>query len=110
MKDLLRSVAMAFQMFSVFPMPNVEWKKENMKYMLCALPLVGAVIALALRLWLLLRRRPPHHSLFEGDDAEQPAAQGTDCCSGTRPSLKLKIRLNVSKASENPAVKSGKLK
>lgn len=51
MKNLLRSVAMAFSMFSVVPMPMVEWKKENMKYMLCALPLVGVVIGLALCVW-----------------------------------------------------------
>jgi len=54
MKTLFRSVAMAFSMFSVVPMPAVEWKKENMKYMLCALPLVGVVIAAALCLWHLL--------------------------------------------------------
>ena len=48
MKDVLRSAAMAFLMFSVIPMPRVEWKKENMRYMLCCLPLVGAVIAGAL--------------------------------------------------------------
>lgn len=48
---VLRSIAMAFSMFSVVPMPMVEWKKENMKYMLCALPLVGVVIGLALCLW-----------------------------------------------------------
>ncbi len=51
MKTLFRSIAMAFSMFSVVPMPMVEWKKENMKYMLCALPLVGVVIGLALCLW-----------------------------------------------------------
>ena len=51
MKTLFRSVAMAFSMFSVVPMPMVEWKKENMKYMLCALPLVGVVIGLALCVW-----------------------------------------------------------
>ncbi len=54
MKSLFRSVAMAFSMFSVIPMPLVEWKKENMKYMLCALPLVGAVIGGALYLWMRL--------------------------------------------------------
>ena len=54
MKDILRSAAMAFQMFSVVPMPRVEWKKENMRYMLCCLPLVGAVIMAALWLWMLL--------------------------------------------------------
>ena len=31
MKDVLRSAAMAFLMFSVIPMPRVEWKKENMR-------------------------------------------------------------------------------
>ena len=33
-------------------MPRIEWKKENMRYMLCALPLVGAAIGLALTLWV----------------------------------------------------------
>ena len=51
MKTLFRSIAMAFSMFSIVPMPMVEWKKENMKYMLCALPLVGVVIGLALCVW-----------------------------------------------------------
>ena len=56
MKDVLRSAAMAFLMFSVIPMPRVEWKKENMRYMLCCLPLVGAVIAGVLYVWMLLSR------------------------------------------------------
>lgn len=51
MKTVLCSVAMAFSMFSKIPVPMVEWKRENMKYMLCALPLVGAAIALALCVW-----------------------------------------------------------
>lgn len=51
MKTLFRCIAMAFSMFSALPAPRVEWKKENMKYMLCALPLVGAVIGAALVLW-----------------------------------------------------------
>lgn len=49
--NALRSIAMAFAMFSRIPMPRVEWKKENMRYMLCALPLVGAAIGAALVLW-----------------------------------------------------------
>ena len=48
--NALRSIAMAFAMFSRIPMPRIEWKKENMRYMLCALPLVGAAIGLALAL------------------------------------------------------------
>lgn len=51
MKDLFRSIAMAFSMFSIVPMPMVEWKKENMKYMLCVLPLVGVMIGLVMCIW-----------------------------------------------------------
>ena len=49
--NALRSIAMAFAMFSRIPMPRIEWKKENMRYMLCALPLVGAALGLALTIW-----------------------------------------------------------
>ena len=49
MKDVLRSAAMAFQMFSVVPMPRVEWKKENMRYMLCCLPLGGQLGVIGVR-------------------------------------------------------------
>lgn len=44
MKTLWNSICMSFSMFSVFPAPRVEWSRENMRYMLCALPLVGCVI------------------------------------------------------------------
>ncbi len=56
MRTPLRSAAMAFTMFSIFPMPEVEWKEENMKYMLCALPLVGAAVGAGLWLWEALCR------------------------------------------------------
>ncbi|MBQ9827595.1 MAG: adenosylcobinamide-GDP ribazoletransferase [Lachnospiraceae bacterium] len=52
--DILRSIAMSFSMFSKLPAPMVEWKKENMKYMLAMLPLVGAVIGGFLWLWWLI--------------------------------------------------------
>ena len=41
-------------MFSILPAPRVEWKSENLRYMLCALPLVGAVIGAALWVWYWL--------------------------------------------------------
>ena len=34
----------AFSMYSKIPMPSSEWSKENMKYALGFLPLVGVVI------------------------------------------------------------------
>lgn len=45
---------MAFCMFSRIPMPRIEWRQENMRYMLAAFPLVGAVVGLALWLWQLI--------------------------------------------------------
>ena len=54
MKALFTSSVMAFSMFSVIPTPRVEWSKENMRYMLACLPLVGLVIVAVLWLWLQL--------------------------------------------------------
>ena len=48
----LRSVLMSFSMFSRIPVPHIEWDGKNMRYILCALPLVGVVVALAVLLWL----------------------------------------------------------
>jgi adenosylcobinamide-GDP ribazoletransferase len=47
----LRSVAMAFTMFSCIPMPKLAWQEENMRYMLCGMPFIGAVIGLLLWGW-----------------------------------------------------------
>ena len=35
-------------------MPNVEWKPESMRYMMCFFPLVGVVIGLLLAGWVWL--------------------------------------------------------
>ena len=42
---MLRSIAVAFSTYSIIPMPQFEWKKEDMKYSMCAFPLVGLVLA-----------------------------------------------------------------
>ena len=47
MKWLLETAAVAFAMFSAVPVPQFEWNQKNMRYALCAFPLVGAVIGLA---------------------------------------------------------------
>ena len=44
---ILETVLVAFSMFSALPMPQIEWTKKNMRYAMCAFPLIGAVIALA---------------------------------------------------------------
>ena len=51
---VLETIAVAFSMFSAVPMPQFAWSARNMRYSLCAFPLIGAVIALALWGWDLL--------------------------------------------------------
>lgn len=42
MKKLWNSFKIAFAMFSKIPMPQADWSEENMQYMLCFFPFVGA--------------------------------------------------------------------
>ncbi len=42
----MRSIIIAFSTYSKIPMPRFEWKRGDMRYTMCAFPLVGAVIAL----------------------------------------------------------------
>lgn len=41
---IIKSICVAFSMYSKIPMPRVEWNEKNMKYAMCFFPLVGAVI------------------------------------------------------------------
>lgn len=41
-------------MYSTIPMPHVDWKPENMRYVMCCFPLVGAVIGAMVYGWLWL--------------------------------------------------------
>ena len=50
-KNILNSFFMAFSMYSKIPMPNCEWKEENMKYSMCFFPIVGVIIALLIFEW-----------------------------------------------------------
>ena len=42
--NIIKSICVAFSMYSKIPMPRVEWNEKNMKYAMCFFPLVGAVI------------------------------------------------------------------
>lgn len=46
MKRVWNSFLIAFAMFSKIPVPRADWDKENMKYMMCFFPGIGAVIGL----------------------------------------------------------------
>lgn len=48
---VLETIAVAFSMFSALPMPQFKWNEGNMRWSLCAFPMVGAVIALGMRGW-----------------------------------------------------------
>lgn len=49
--SFLRGILLAFSMFTLIPVPKTEWNEENMRYMMCGLPLIGAVIGVSLFLW-----------------------------------------------------------
>lgn len=50
----LKSLVIAFSVYSRLPVPQFEWKEEDMKYMLCFFPWVGAVIGGGVYLWAYL--------------------------------------------------------
>lgn len=56
LKTAAQTVVVAFSMFSAIPMPRVDWNKDNMRYALCALPLIGAVVGGGCWLWAWLCR------------------------------------------------------
>mgnify|MGYP000783467989 CR=1 FL=1 len=39
----LQTIAVAFAMFSALPMPQFDWNEKNMRYAMCAFPLIGLV-------------------------------------------------------------------
>ena len=49
--QLANSFKIAFSMYSKIPMPQSEWSKENMRYVMCFLPLIGVVIGFLSWLW-----------------------------------------------------------
>ena len=40
---VLQTIAVAFAMFSALPVPQFEWTEKNMRYAMCAFPLIGLV-------------------------------------------------------------------
>ena len=50
----LRTIAVAVSMFSRIPIPSVSWDEETLRYVLCAFPLVGAVIGMFCWGWATL--------------------------------------------------------
>lgn len=51
MEKLWNSFKIAFSMYSKIPMPASDWKKENMRYIMCFFPLIGVIIGGVVWLW-----------------------------------------------------------
>ena len=60
------TVVVAFSMFSALPMPRVEWNERNLRYSLCAFPLVGVVIGLGAWGWTALAARLGFPAILRG--------------------------------------------
>lgn len=54
---IIKAFFIAFSLYSKIPVPQFEWKEEDMKYMLCFFPWVGAVIGGCLYLWSMFCRQ-----------------------------------------------------
>ena len=52
----MKSLIIAFAMYSKIPMPRVDWEKKALSWALCFFPLVGAVIGAVLYGWMALAR------------------------------------------------------
>ena len=48
---VLQTIAVAFAMFSAIPVPQFDWNEKNMRYAMCAFPLIGVVIGAAWCVW-----------------------------------------------------------
>lgn len=48
---ILKSMIIACSIYSKIPVPQFDWKENDMKYMMCFFPWIGAVICIALWMW-----------------------------------------------------------
>lgn len=56
---IINSLIIAFAMYSKIPMPRTDWDKENMKYVMCFFPWIGAVIGAVYAAWGIWGRLLP---------------------------------------------------
>ena len=52
--SVLKAFFISFSIYSKIPVPQFEWKEEDMRYTLCFFPWIGAVIGVTELLWWLL--------------------------------------------------------
>ncbi len=49
--QIVKAFFIAFSLYSKLPVPQFTWKEEDMKYVFCFFPWVGAVIGLCIDIW-----------------------------------------------------------
>lgn len=54
---ILKSLCIAFSIYSKIPVPQFAWEEDDMKYMMCFFPWIGAVIGGILYLWFLFSEK-----------------------------------------------------
>ena len=54
---ILKSLVIAFSIYSAIPVWQFPWEEKDMKYMLCFFPWVGAVAGICFYLWNVLCQR-----------------------------------------------------
>lgn len=54
MRTILETIAVALSMFSAIPVPQFPWTEKNMRYAMCAFPLVGVAVGGLCWLWVLV--------------------------------------------------------
>ena len=63
---ILRTVGMAFALYSRIPVPRLDWESESRKYTLYAFPLVGIAVGVCELLWLWLAQALDIHTVLAG--------------------------------------------
>ena len=48
---VFETIAVAFAMFSALPVPQPIWNAKNMRFALCAFPLIGLIIGVLCAVW-----------------------------------------------------------
>ena len=61
--NILRTVGMAFALYSRIPMPRLDWESESRKYTLYAFPLVGIAVGIFELLWLWMSQVLDLHTI-----------------------------------------------
>ena len=56
-KNILKSIAVAFSIYSKIPMPRFKWDSDDMKYHFIFFPWVGLLIGMAQYMWMYLAKK-----------------------------------------------------